>query len=77
MAEALADRTGEYTPSLTDRRRIAVSELIMVAMNNNGMLMAQNFINAVEHNIVSEDEGMELSQQVMARMKRLAQGGEY
>lgn len=77
MAEKLADRTGTYTPNLTDRRRIACSELIMVAMNNGGYLMADNFIAAVEHNITSDMEGMALSEAVMERMKRLSQGGGY
>lgn len=74
---ALALRTGEFTPELTDRRRIAVSDLIRRAMLNNGYLTSNDFVSVVERNIVDDSEGMALANDVMARMKRLAQGGEY
>lgn len=74
---SLALRTGEFTPELTDRRRIAVSDLIHRAMLNNGYLTSDDFVSVVERNIVDDSEGMALANGVMNRMKRIAQNGEY
>lgn len=74
---ALADRVGTYTPDMEDRRRIAVAELVMVAVENGGMLYAQDFSKAVLHNVDSFEELMPLTLSVKTRIMKIAQGGEY
>jgi hypothetical protein len=74
---ALADRTGEYTPDITDRRRIAVSEVVMFAEMSGGVLMPQMVSTALIHNITEAHEGMDMTRLIMARLAKIAQGGEY
>ncbi len=73
----LADRTGTYTPSIEDRRRIAVSNCIMIAFDNDGQVFPVDVQKAIQRNVVNDKEVPQMVVSVTKRLFRIAQGGGF
>jgi hypothetical protein len=73
MSKKLADRDGTYTPDIEDRRRIAVSELIMSAQVTQ-QITGKDLKDAVLHNIIGVDEIPVMGPIVTERIIRIANG---
>lgn len=79
MAEENQETRGTFFLDVEDRRRLAVSEIIMVAENNGGMIYPTQYGEAILHNVMSEshDEIVDLSDRVRTRLAKIQNGGGY
>ena len=76
MAEKLSERVGTFTPDLDDRRRLAVTEALMVAEKKNGNLFLNDFGTCVLHNAIenNDDDVIALSDSTTRRLNQIAMG---
>lgn len=76
MAEKLSERIGTFTPDLDDRRRLAVTEALMIAEKNNGNLFLGDFGTCVLHNAIenNDDDVIALSDSTTRRLNQIAMG---
>lgn len=74
-AEAEASGTEPWTPSLDDRRRLAVAEIFMVAERNDGKVMPAEYGQVILHNVTGEHEVAELADATTRTVtRRIARG---
>ena len=76
MAEKLSERIGTFTPDLEDRRRLAVSEALMIAEKNNGALYLGDFGTCVLHNAIENNDNdvIALSDSTTKRLNQISMG---
>lgn len=77
MAENLNKREGTITLEKDDRRRMAVSQILMLAQENGGMIDSISFGQIILNNVVSKNEIPEFSDAVHTRLARIQAGGSF
>ena len=75
-ANAETAGTDPWTPSLEDRRRLAVSEVFLMAERQDGKLHPAEYGKVILHHAADESEVMELGDATSATVNRRIQRGQ-
>ena len=71
----MSESKGSFVLDLEDRRRLVVSECLMIAEKNQGMLYAMDFGTAILHNITNEEEVTSIADAANKRLIQIATRG--
>lgn len=77
MAEKLNEREGSFFLDMDDRRRLAVSQILMTAQENGGMVDSISFGQIILNNVVDKNEIPKFSDDVHMRLARILAGGGF